>query len=98
MCNNANFGILKLIHPSIRGDVAASGGSGPPGSLPPVELDGHQNCSEPTPDRVRRAAQVVSLKQVQTAVTLETTLLPLLASLMYLMISALTSWGIAMVK
>jgi hypothetical protein len=56
MCNNANFGILKLIHPSIRGDVAASGGSGPPGSLPPVELDGHQNCSEPTPDRVRRAA------------------------------------------
>ena len=29
MCNNANFGILKLIHPSIRGEVAASGGSGP---------------------------------------------------------------------
>jgi len=26
---NANFRILKLIHPSIRGEVAASGGSGP---------------------------------------------------------------------
>ena len=55
MCNNANFGILKLIHPSIRGEVAASGGSGPQEACH-VELDGHQNCSEPTPDRVRRAA------------------------------------------
>ena len=52
-CKLWNFEINSSKYPRWSSCIRRLGTSGSP---PPVELDGHQNCSEPAPDRVRRAA------------------------------------------